>query len=210
MKLNLGCGPVQPEGWVNVDGSNRAWLASRLPWIDRICVSCKLFAPTDFNPSTVWANLLKRFPWDDRSVQAVYLGEILEHFTREEGEGLLRECHRVLELGGVIRVRVPDDAAFWGNYVREYEATRRLPRTQWSSDHTRWTRMHFQEVCTTRPKPWRSMGHYHKFGYDDVSLILLLEKIGFREVDRRRLHESRIDDIQAVENRYDLIVEGIA
>ena len=21
-KLNLGCGPVQPEGWINIDGSN--------------------------------------------------------------------------------------------------------------------------------------------------------------------------------------------
>ena len=36
--LNLGCGPVSPQGWVNVDGSNRAWLASRLPLLDGLLV----------------------------------------------------------------------------------------------------------------------------------------------------------------------------
>src|SRR5262245_32106007 len=42
MRLNLGCGPIQPEGWINVDGSNRAWLATRFPRLDRILTKLRL------------------------------------------------------------------------------------------------------------------------------------------------------------------------
>jgi hypothetical protein len=45
--------------------------------------------------------------------------------------------------------------------------------------------------------------------YDDVSLIALFEKIGFREVDRMPFRKSRIPNIEPVEARDDLIVEGI-
>ena len=45
--------------------------------------------------------------------------------------------------------------------------------------------------------------------YDDVSLIALFEKVGFREVDRMPFRQSRIPDIEPVEARDDLIVEGI-
>jgi hypothetical protein len=73
MKMNLGCGPVQPTGWINVDASNRAWLASRLPWLDRFLVICRVMAPTEFNGSTVYANLLRRFPWGDNAVPSIWV-----------------------------------------------------------------------------------------------------------------------------------------
>jgi hypothetical protein len=76
MKLNIGCGPVQPPGWVNIDNSNRAKLAKRLPWLDRLCVRCHLFAPTEFGPQITIANLLKPWPFADNSCQAVYAGDV--------------------------------------------------------------------------------------------------------------------------------------
>lgn len=208
MKLNLGCGPVHADGWVNVDGSNRAWLASRLPWLDRILVKLRILSPTEFTPEIRQANLLRRFPWSDASVDAIYMGEVLEHFTAQQGEHVLRECYRVLKPGGVLRLRVPDHARFWTNYVQEYEAVRARPRDQWSLEHTRWTAMYFREICVRRPRPWQSMGHFHKWMYDEVSLLLLLEAIGFRQAERRDLHDSRIPQVEAVEVRPDLIVEA--
>ncbi len=82
VQLNLGCGHVCPEGWINVDGSNRAWLSSRWPVVDRVLVSLKLIPPTEFSRATTYADLTRRFPWSDASVDAIYMGEILEHFTR--------------------------------------------------------------------------------------------------------------------------------
>jgi predicted SAM-dependent methyltransferase len=209
VKLNLGCGPVQPPAWTNVDGSNRAWLASRLPWIDRALVAAGLLQPTEFNAQTVHTNLLRRFPWRDETVDAIYMGELLEHFTKDDAEHVLSECRRVLRQGGVIRVRVPDHARFWSNYVRQYEQTKRRPRTEWSLDHTRWTSMYFQDLCVRRPPPWQSMGHFHKWMYDEVSLIILLESIGFQHAVRKPYLESAIPQIEEVEVRDDLIVEAV-
>jgi hypothetical protein len=45
--------------------------------------------------------------------------------------------------------------------------------------------------------------------YDEISLVKLLEGVGFADVDRAPLHQSRLPGIQAVEARDDLIVEGL-
>ena len=99
-KLNLGCGPIQPPGWVNVDGSMRAYLASRLSWVDRSLTAIKVLPPTEFSRRTQSVNLQKPLPWPDHTADAVYLGEVLEHFTKEDGFRLLSECFRVLKRGG--------------------------------------------------------------------------------------------------------------
>lgn len=208
MQLNLGCGHIHAPSWVNVDNSNRAWLASRLPWLDKLLVTLRCLAPTEFNAQTVYANLLRRFPWADQSVEAIYMGEVLEHFTLEDGQRVLRECYRVLKPEGTLRIRVPDQVRFWSNYLREYEQTKQQPRAAWSLDHTRWTAMYFQDLCVRRPRLGQSMGHYHKWMYDEVSLILLVESLGFHQVERQTFHQSCIADIAEVEARGELIVEA--
>jgi len=208
MRLNLGCGPVHPAHWVNVDGSNRAWLASRFSWLDRFLVTLWILPPTEFNATTVYANLLRRLPWGDHTVEAIYMGEILEHFSQKEGEHVLRECYRVLKPGGILRIRVPDHACFWKNYIEEYTRIMEQPRDEWSLDHTRWTAMYFHDICIRRPRFWQSMGHYHKWMYDEISLILLVEAVGFQCVERKTFHQSCIPQIEVVEVRDDLIVEA--
>lgn len=208
IKLNLGCGPIQPEGWVNVDGSRRAWTASQLWWLDRAMVACRIWPKTEFTRQTVWADLLKRLSWADDSVDAVYMGEVLEHFTREDGTRLLKECQRVLRPGGILRLRVPDNARFWRNYLREFDACLASGREQWSESHTRWIQMFFRDICV-RPTRIGSFGHFHKWMYDEVSLILALEKAGFESVERRTRHDSGIPGIEKVESHEDLTVEGM-
>ncbi len=33
----------------------------------------------------------------------------------------------------------------------------------------------------TSPRLWQSMGHYHKWMYDEISLIPLVESVGFQD-----------------------------
>ena len=150
-----------------------------------------------------------RFPWGDESVDVIYMGEILEHFTRETGKRVLRECYRVLKSDGVIRIRVPDNIRFWNNYLEEYNAVAQRPRSDWNTQHSRWIEMFFRNICISKPKPFRSFGHFHKWMYDDISLTCLLESLRFREINRMEFHQSRIPRIDKVEARDDLIVEGI-
>jgi len=207
--LNLGCGHINPDGWVNVDGSNRAWLASKWHWVDRLFTRLGIIEPTEFSRQTVHANLLKRFPWDDSSIDGIYMGEILEHFTKDEGEGVLRECFRVLKPGAPLRVRVPDFVQYCESYLAEFREVRRRDRAQWDDSHSRWVKMFFDDICVRPPKRFRSFGHFHKWMYDEVTLLLLMQQIGFQDAERRRLHDSRLPGIEQVESRELLVVEAM-
>lgn len=207
-KLNLGCGPIQPPGWVNVDGSLRARLASRYSWVDRLMTSVGVFPPTEFNRQTQFANLQKPLPWPDDSADCVYMGEVLEHFTREDGARLLSECFRVLKPGGIMRLRVPDNARFWRNYLKEFDDNYARPPEERTDDHSRWVEMFFRDICVRRSL-FSSYGHFHKWMYDEISLVRTFEQVGFVNVSRKQFLDSAIEDVNLVENRDDLTVEGV-
>lgn len=80
--LNIGCGwRKHPEG-INVDG----------------------FAACE--PDVLW-NLNKfPYPWADNSVDQIYAYHVMEHL--EDWWGAIRECARILKLGGELEIRVPD------------------------------------------------------------------------------------------------------
>ena len=207
-RLNVGCGPVQPDGWVNVDNSQRARLRRWLPPVDWALVRLGLIPPTEFTSATRNFNLLARWPLADNSIGAIYGGEVFEHFTRTDGQRFLGQCFRVLAPGGVLRLRVPDNYIFWKKYVQEYEAAHETPPAGWTGEHARWVDMFFREICV-RPRLLGSFGHFHKWAYDEISLTLAFRAAGFAQVERKAYHDSRIPGIQAVEVRDNLIIEGV-
>lgn len=80
LKLNLGCGPIQPEEWVNIDGSNRAFLASKFNWLDNLLVKYGIIPETKYCAMTKYRDLSKGIPYSDNSVACIYAGELWEHF----------------------------------------------------------------------------------------------------------------------------------
>jgi predicted SAM-dependent methyltransferase len=207
-RLNLGCGPVQPDGWINVDGSHRARLASTLPWLDRSLTMAGLLPPTEFGPQTTVCNLQKRWPWTSGSVAAIYAGELWEHFEYPDAERLTTECFRVLRPGGVLRVCVPDGPEFWRTYLELFDRMMARPKAERSAEPLRARiDLYFREICTRRIVG--SMGHTHKWQFDEIQLVHLFECAGFTDVARMSLHDSRIPDIERVERSRFLIVEGV-
>lgn len=81
--VNIGCGRVWHKDWVNLDHQPTA-------------------------PEVTAFDLRKRLPFEDSSADAVYASHILEHLDFREGKRVLRECHRVLKPGGILRIVVPD------------------------------------------------------------------------------------------------------
>lgn len=201
MKLNIGCGPVQPAGWVNIDNSNRARLASKLSWLDTLLVRCRVLPPTEFGPQVKICDISKRWPFPDSSCSAVYAGEVWEHFVYEDAVRLTAEAFRVLRPGGVLRLRTPDGAKMWRDYLTAYDAGD-------LDEIRRHVGMYFRDICVRRPG-LGSMGHYHKWHWDEVQLCALLRDAGFVDVSRRAYHDSRIEDIKNVEADNYLQVEGV-
>lgn len=207
--MNLGCGAVQPSGWVNVDGSNRAWLAARLPWVDRLLVRLRLLSPTEFGPQVQYSELSKPLPYAGESVSCIYAGELWEHFRYDDAARLTGECYRVLAPGGVLRVRVPDGRAFAGKLLRLIDEQLAEPPDQRSAEAIRaYVQDFFKDICTRKVR-FGFMGHFHKWLFDEVQLVDLFERAGFVDVQRRKFHDSRIPDVAAVEVCPDLIVEGV-
>ncbi len=112
LKLNLGSGTKQPEGWINVDYSLGARL-NKVPFYNFINRRFKIFDKDGSGNVRDWSktfihNLNKKLPWSDGSVDIIYTSHTLEHFSKEEGLALLKECRRVLKKDGIVRVIVPD------------------------------------------------------------------------------------------------------
>ncbi len=84
MKLvNLGCGQRFHSAWTNIDFSSN-------------------------NDNVIAHNLLKGIPFADQSFDVIYHSHVLEHFPRSQADFFIRECYRVLQHKGVLRIAIPD------------------------------------------------------------------------------------------------------
>lgn len=208
-RLNLGCGPVQPVDWVNIDGSNRAFLATKLRWLDSLLVRCGLLSTTEFGRSTQYLNLFNGLPYPDESIACIYAGELWEHFEYPDALKLTKECFRVLKPNGVLRVCVPDGPTFWEKYLALYREEVHKPAHARSAQRlVEHTQLFFNDICT-KPTYLRSAGHTHKWQFDEIQLTDVFAASGFVDVERRRFLDSRIPGVESVERSNFLIVEGV-
>ncbi len=95
--LNVGCGHCYHTDWTNID-------------------------LVDHGPEVRGYDLRQGLPYDDGSFDAVYHSHVLEHLTPEEARAMLAECCRVLRVGGVMRVVVPDLEGIATAYLQSVEA----------------------------------------------------------------------------------------
>lgn len=106
--LNLACGAtcVHSPEWLNLDY-------------------------TPLGPAVQQADLLGPLPVASGSMDVVYSSHFIEHVPRDRVRALLRECHRVLKPGGLLRLVVPDLLEMCSAYVHartrgEHETADRL------------------------------------------------------------------------------------
>ena len=93
MKLvNLGCGHRFHPDWINID----------------------LNASSEH---VLHQNLREGLTFETASVDVIYASHVLEHLSMTDGERLLKEIHRVLKEGGVLRIVVPDLEGIAKSYI---------------------------------------------------------------------------------------------
>jgi predicted SAM-dependent methyltransferase len=168
LKLNLGSGSSQLEGWVNIDLSP-AELALRVSW---------------------------GLPFGDNSVSYIYMSHVLEHlYYEDEALAVLRDIFRLLTPGGVVRFVVPDIERCIRAYVEndlEFFETRKKYWPQVAGFETRLE--HFLEYAGAGIRPNNFWGH--KYGYDLETLQSLLQKAGFTNISRSEYMSSRFPPLR--------------
>lgn len=110
--LNLGCGGKRPQDlvWRNMDS-----LQGQMPEDQWLTI--------EKEPNYIEADISKRLPFHDDQFDGCLLAHVLEHFSVQLAQSLLKECLRVLKPGGVIMASVPDAEYFRHVHPQDHGAS---------------------------------------------------------------------------------------
>jgi SAM-dependent methyltransferase len=213
LKIHLGCALNTPSDWINVDGSWGAWLA-KYQRLRNFLKRSKLFSHQllikNWNPDILVHDLRKSLPFPDNSIAAIYACHVLEHLYLTESQKLLKECYRVMEPDGIIRIVVPDLRAI----VLEYSEGK---EKKTGSHLTLADRLNQRLSLRSETPPVGNLiykiysivkdFHSHKWMYDADSLSHHVKQAGFTNIRVIQAHESLIEGIEKIE-QVDRIVDG--
>jgi predicted SAM-dependent methyltransferase len=200
VKLNLGCGLAVAEGWINVDGSLNALVASWPPVFHRLLY--RLSGANQYYSSTEYCSLLQRhvfvhrdlsddLPFPNHSVDYLYCSHFLEHLSRPDALHLLKEARRILKPSGTFRICVPDLAYAVSLYAKG------------QSKKMLQNYFFVEDLDSSMAK--------HRYMYDYDLLSAALKEAGFAIVTRCEYRQGRTPDLQVLDNRPEetLFVEAV-
>jgi SAM-dependent methyltransferase len=202
-RLHLGCGINTPDGWINLDGAWNAWLAKHqivcrmLKGLHALPVSLR-----DMRPDIIIHDVRKPLPFQDNSIHAIYASHLLEHLYLEEAKRLLKECFRILQPGGILRMVVPDLRAIILEYMGEKILSNSSDNMKAASPADRLNRRLAFRVSDPSAngilyRIYNSIKdfHSHKWMY----VIMYFEQADFVDVQQLGFHQSLIEGIEEIE-----------
>jgi predicted SAM-dependent methyltransferase len=169
--LNVGCGPFQLEGWLNTE-----LLGSE--------------SQADF-PQDITRPLA--FP--DRSLDAVYASEVIEHVDRDSARRFFVEARRVLRDGGVLRLTTPDVVEVCRLFLNQRDD---VSLDQFAAT---WIDGEFSPEIWINAQ-FRAYGHQHLWSF--AELTRALQEAGFDKTVRCAPLQtlSPIPQLRDLETRY--------
>ncbi len=215
--INLGSSARVAPGWNNLDFS---WLIrlGRHRWLSALFHQLRLINEARYTrilqldqDAVLW-DLSKGIPFADQTFDGVYHCHVLEHIDREAAPTLLRECHRVLKPGGILRVVVPDLEGLARHYL---DVVSRLPERATLTEHAFAVEEMIDQMVLRTPRYRREhplivrwleniligdtarAGILHRWMYDRFSLAQALREAGFEDIQQQTETTSRISDWRA-------------
>lgn len=196
-RLNIGCGDRPTLGWINYDNSLSVLLgrAPVLPWLlgrlGIISQSQLKFMTLTSDGAIRYADVTRRIPEPDDSVDIIYCCHMLEHLTRPNARRFLAECRRVLKPSGAIRIVVPDVRTLVDEYLRTGKADRFVESLYLIPVEP--------EGFLSRLKCLIVGSRLHLWMYDAESLCALVESAGFRRVVSLTPGSTTLDQLEGID-----------
>lgn len=216
VKVNLGCGPVGKDDWVNLDWGILAFL-HRYRTIETFLLKFNLF-PKGYNikwPKNLRLfNCRRKLPFTADSVDYIYASHFLEHFKKFEAERIIKDCYRVLKIGGVIRIAVPDLELLVRKYLEKDTGYFNKLYALMNFGEEGGIQDDFQLADVVMdnfyPRFYRSepiginrlMVYFvrpHFWMYDLESLASLARSAGFSDIQRRAFREGDVPDASSLD-----------
>jgi SAM-dependent methyltransferase len=185
-KLQLGAFDQGLDGWVNTDITPHLFIA-RIPGFAFVLRKAGLLSEQRYEQHRAgifrrirYLNVKHKFPFPDQTFDYVYSSHMLEHLHLAEAKHCLREIHRVLKPGGVVRIALPDLDRVLSRYVRD------APEA------------FLTEFFESNQASAKNMHHWH---YNECSLRRTLEEAGFGTVFKESYLHGKCPDLDRIEVR---------
>ena len=187
-RLQLGAFDQVHDGWLNTDVTPHLLLA-RVPGAPALLHQLGLIGAERLEAyrsgafrALRYLDVSRPFRFPDDIFECVFASHLLEHLHPDVAERCLREVHRVLAPGGVVRLCTPD----LDSIVAEYDPE--------EPDRFLWS------IFQGRERRTRGQ-HRHWWHYNSRSLPALLRRIGFSEVEVVDYRQGRCPDLEVIDNR---------
>lgn len=152
-----------------------------------------------------FADATKSIPLQTSSVDCIYTSHMVEHLSQKGARNFLNEVKRVLKVGGVVRIAVPDLRIAVDDYLETNDADAFM----------RGILVQAPEINTLKQKINLFISGYrhHQWMYDGTSLSKLLIEMGFSSAEICKDGKTNIIDADGL-NFYEreeqsVYVEGI-
>jgi predicted SAM-dependent methyltransferase len=168
-RLHLGCGDILLDRWVNIDLDN-------------------LSGKADLQWDLTWG-----IPVEDGSCELIYSEHLVEHLTAADGVALMKECRRVLQPGGILRIAMPSLEVL----------IRRSCCGDWRDQD--WLRWPGHDFIQTRAEmmniAFRWWGHQWLYDYEELDRRL--REAGWEEITPAERGQSDCAALRNLETRAD-------
>ncbi len=178
-RLQIGCGNVIIDGWLNVLYERRQEYGA-LKQVK--------------NGWFLNYNLLGPWPVSDNSLSFVAGSHVIEHLDLNAGLQIVAQAYRALKNGGVIRLSCPDLETYAKHYVNKDAAFFNHPKIkEWCAYKSAQT---FGQIFIAKAY---DSGGAHKWFYDFESLANILQRAGFVDIKRVKRTEGKTPDLEILE-----------
>jgi predicted SAM-dependent methyltransferase len=134
-------------------------------------------------------------PLKDKSADCIYGSHFIEHLSFDEGIKFFHEAYIALKKNGTIRISCPDLEKYALKYVQK----------DGEFYHNKLKKFCYHPQAKTPGEIFIAKaydGKLHRWFYDSESLHHLMRKAGFRNINKKRVHQSSIKDIEKVEPKF--------
>lgn len=175
-KLNIGCGSnqIKGNGWINLD--------------------------LEPSKNIYYYNAENPLPFKSNSIKFIFTEHMIEHLDFKTADIFLKECFRVMQSGGVIRIATPD-----------LEIIPKLINndTQDAIEYTEKIKLLFSVDSNIDVINLLFYGHGHKYIYNQKKLMQILIKHGFSCVERKQLQCSSYSELTNLEEHGKVVGNSI-
>lgn len=201
LKVQFGCGLSNPVEWLNYDSTPSLFvrkipLSVQTAKVANIVIGKKLprlsknLNNVIFNNAT-YGDIVKGLPCKDNSVDLLYASHVLEHLPLKEFRTALKECRRILKVGGVFRAVVPSLRYCIDQYLASNSSTK-------SIDFCLATGMGTESFANPLS---RMRGDSHHIMYDLETMMSELKSSGFASVRQAFFGDSEYNEFSEVEDK---------